>query len=327
MFSMRFDLRVPGMTPVQISDQYRTALEMARWTDDKGCTAIGVSEHHAAADGYIPSPLVLASAMAAVTNKARILVGAALLPMYDPVRLAEDMIVLDHISSGRVSYVLGIGYRPDEYQLYGIDFAKRGAIADAKLAKLLEILREASKAGAAPRVTPRSFTAGRPAIAWGGASKAAARRAGRNGLGFFAQIDTPGLREAYVEAAREAGFEPGMCVLPSRAVPGTVFVHSDPNQGWSEVGPYLLADATMYAAWNKDTGHDTVNLSTGRTIDELRAERAAHRVLSVNEAIESARRWGRLPLNPLCGGCPPDVAWRYLRRAVEEVVPALQASP
>ncbi len=327
MFSMRFDLRVPGMTPAQISDQYRTALEMARWVDDKGCTTIGVSEHHAAADGYIPSPLVLASAMAAVTNKARILVGAALLPMYDPVRLAEDMIVLDHISSGRVSYIFGIGYRPDEYQLYGLDFAKRGAIADAKLAKLLEMLREASNAGVAPRITPHSFTAGRPAIAWGGASKAAARRAGRNGLGFFAQIDTPGLREAYVEAAREAGFEPGMCVLPSRAVPGTVFVHNDPNEGWSEVGPYLLADATMYAEWNKDTGHDSVNLSTGRTIDELRAERAAHRVLSVNEAIESARRWGRLPLNPLCGGCPPNIAWRYLRRAVEEVVPALQVNP
>ena len=118
-----------------------------------------------------------------------------------------------------------------------------------------------------------------------------------------------------------------MCVLPSRAVPGTVFVHNDPNEGWSEVGPYLLADATMYAEWNKDTGHDSVNLSTGRTIDELRAERAAHRVLSVNEAIESARRWGRLPLNPLCGGCPPNIAWRYLRRAVEEVVPALQVNP
>jgi hypothetical protein len=135
------------------------------------------------------------------------------------------------------------------------------------------------------------------------------------------------LREAYVEAAREAGFEPGMCVLPTRAVPGTVFVHDDLDEGWNEVGPYLLADATMYAGWNKDTGHDTVNLSTGRTIDELRAERAAHQVLSVGEAIESARRWGRLPLNPLCGGCPPEMAWRYLKRAVEQVVPALRVSP
>ena len=320
---MRFDLRVPGLTPAQIADQYQTAIEMARWGDDKGCSILGVSEHHAAEDGYLPSPLVLASAMAAVTNNARILVGAALLPMYDPVRLAEDMIMLDYIGRGRVSYILGIGYRPVEYDLYGLDFEERGSIADQKLAKLLDVLRNAADAKVMPRVTPPSFTPGHPSIAWGGATKAAARRAGRNGLGFFAQINTPGLGEAYAEAARAAGFEPGMCVLPSPEVAGTVFVHPDPEVGWKEVGPYLLADATMYAEWNKDTGHGTVNLSKSKTIEAMRAERAAHRVLSVSEAIESASRWGRLPLNPLCGGCPPDLAWTYLRRAVEEVVPAL----
>jgi alkanesulfonate monooxygenase SsuD/methylene tetrahydromethanopterin reductase-like flavin-dependent oxidoreductase (luciferase family) len=324
MFSMRFDLRVPGKTPAQIREEYRTAIDMAQWADDKGCATLGISEHHAAADGYIPSPLMLASAMAAVTKNARIVIGAALLPMYDPVRLAEDMIVLDHISGGRVSYVFGIGYRPAEYQLYGLDFDQRGAIADAKLQALLKTLRAASAATLEPRVTPVPYTAGGPAIAWGGASKAAARRAGRNGLGFFAQIDTPGLREAYVESAKQAGFEPGMCVLPSKSVPGTVFVHDDLDTAWKEVGPYLLADATMYAAWNKDTGHDTVNLSKSTTVDELRVERAAHWIVSVEDAIAAARRWGRLPLNPLCGGCPPELAWSYLKRSVEQVVPALR---
>jgi alkanesulfonate monooxygenase SsuD/methylene tetrahydromethanopterin reductase-like flavin-dependent oxidoreductase (luciferase family) len=324
MFTMRFDLRVPGFAPAQIADQYRTAIEMARWADDKGCATVGVSEHHGAEDGYLPSPLVLASAMAAVTQNVRILVGAALLPMYDPVRLAEDMLVLDHISRGRVSFILGIGYRPAEYQLYGLDFDRRGAIADAKLSKLLELLRDASDKKVMPRVTPSSFTPGRPSVAVGGATKAAARRAGRHGVGFFAQINTPGLGEAYAQAAREAGFEPGVCVLPSPDVPGTVFVHSDPDTAWNEVGTYLLADATTYAEWNKDTGHDTVNLSTGQSIEALRSERAAHRVLGVKEAIASARVWGRLPLNPLCGGCPPDLAWTYLRRAVDEVVPFIR---
>ena len=317
---MRFDLRVPGMAAAEIREQYRTAIEMAQWADDKGCTTLGISEHHAAADGYIPSPLVLAAAMAAVTKNARIFIGAALLPMYDPIRLAEDMIVLDHVSGGRVMYVFGLGYRPAEYELYGLDFKKRGAIADAKLAILLKTLRAASDPHAEPRVTPVPLTPGGPSVAWGGASKAAARRAGSNGLGFFAQIDTPGLRETYLDAAEQAGFEPGMCVLPSKAVPGTVFVHEDPDSAWQEVGPYLLADAAMYASWNKDTGHDTVNLSTGTTVDELRAERAAHWVLGVDEAIAASQLWGRLPLNPLCGGCPPDIAWTYLERAVARVV-------
>jgi hypothetical protein len=319
MFMMRFDLRVPAKTAGQIADQYQTAIDMAAWADDKGCIGIGLSEHHAAADGYLPSPLMLASAIAAVTKQVPIIVAAALLPMYDPVRLAEDMIVLDHISRGRVTFVLGLGYRSIEYELYGLDFDGRGAIADQKLTKLLDSLRQASDSNAMPRVTPAPFTSGRPSIAWGGATKAAARRAGRNGVGFFAQTNEPGLGEAYVGAARENGFEPGLCLLPSPEMPGTVFVHDDPDIGWKEVGPYMLTDATTYAEWNKDMHHATVSLSKGKTLKELREERGAHRVVTVAEAVELIQRWGRLPLHPLCGGCPPDIAWTYLRRAVEEV--------
>jgi alkanesulfonate monooxygenase SsuD/methylene tetrahydromethanopterin reductase-like flavin-dependent oxidoreductase (luciferase family) len=322
MFMMRFDMRVPGKTPAQIADQYQTAIEMAQWADDKGCVGVGLSEHHCAEDGYTPSPLVLASAIAAVTNKVPIMVAAALLPMYDPVRLAEDMIVLDYISRGRVTFILGIGYRPVEYELFGLPFEQRGAIADDKLTKLLDTLRQASEAQAMPRVTPPSYTRGRPMIAWGGATKAAARRAGHNGLGFFAQTNTLGLRETYEAAAREKGLKPGMCILPSPEMPSIVFVHPDPDAGWKEVGPYMLADATAYAEWNKDTKHQTVSLSKGKTVEELRAERGAHRVVNIEGAVELIKKWGRVPLHPLCGGCPPELAWTYLRRVVDDVLPA-----
>ncbi|MEW6272171.1 MAG: LLM class flavin-dependent oxidoreductase [Thermodesulfobacteriota bacterium] len=322
---MRFDMRVPGKTPPEIADQYRAVIEMARWADDEGCVGVVLSEHHAAEDGYLPSPLVLASAVAAVTERVPIMVAAALLPMYDPVRLAEDMIVLDHVSRGRVMFTLGIGYRPVEYELHGLDFEVRGAIADAKLAKLLDVLRQASEARAMPRVTPPSLTAGRPRLSWGGATRAAARRAGRHGLDFFAQTNTPGLADAYATAARESGFEPGMCLLPSPEMPLSVFVHPDPDVGWREVGAYLLADAVAYAEWNEDMRHSTASLSKGRSVEELRAEQGAHRVVDVEQAVALVRQWGSLPLHPLCGGCPPELAWRYLRRVVDEVMPALHA--
>jgi hypothetical protein len=325
MFMMRFDLRSPGLTPAQLATQYRTAIEMAQWADERGAVTIGLSEHHCAEDGYLPSPLILASAMAAVTRNVPIMIAAALLPMYDPVRLAEEMIVLDHISGGRVSYIFGIGYRPVEYELYGLDYQKRGAIAEQKLTQLLDILRQASEGRAMPRVTPPSLTAGRPRIMWGGATKAAARRAGHHGLSFFAQTNTPGLAETYAEAAREAGFEPGQCLLPSPEMPSIVFVHPNPNVGWKEVGPYLLADAVAYADWNKDADRPTVSLSKGRSVEELRTEQGAHRVLNIEEAVALVKRWGRLPLHPLCGGCPPDLAWSYLRRVVDDVMPALAA--
>lgn len=325
MFGMRFDLRSPAMSPMQIARQYRTAIEMAAWADERGCMHIGLSEHHCAEDGYLPAPLMLASAMAAVTRKVQLIVAAALLPMYDPVRLAEEMIVLDHVSEGRVSYVLGIGYRPVEYELYGLEYEERGALADQKLAQLLEVLEQASAGKAMPRVTPASFTAGRPRLMWGGATRAAARRAGHHGLPFFAQTNTPGLAEAYAAACREAGFEPGQCLLPSPEMPSIVFVHPDPDAGWREVGPYMLADAIAYADWNKETPWQTVSLSKGRTIEALRAEQGAHRVVDIEQAVALVTRWGRLQLHPLCGGCPPEIAWTYLRRATSDVMPALGA--
>lgn len=326
MFVMRFDMRVPGKTPAQIADHYRTAIEMAQWADDKGCVTIGLSEHHAADDGYLPSPLVLAAAMAAVTKNVPILIAAALLPMYDPVRLAEDMIVLDHISRGRVTFIFGIGYRPSEYELHGVDYARRGAIADEKLGKLLEVLARASDASSMPRVTPASYTKGRPAISWGGATHAAARRAGRSGIGFFAQTNMSELRDTYIAASRESGYEPGMCVLPSPDMPSIVYVHENPDVGWEEVGPYLLADARAYAEWNKDANRPTVSLSKSQTLPDLKAEGGAHRVVDIAGAVQLIQRWGYLGLHPLCGGCPPELAWPYLRRVVEKVLPAAAAA-
>ncbi|HEX2578741.1 MAG TPA: LLM class flavin-dependent oxidoreductase, partial [Aquihabitans sp.] len=143
MYRLRFDLRGPGHTPAQRADLYEAALEMAAWVDVRECAGIVVSEHHAADDGYLPAPLTFAAALTAVTRRTPILVGAAIVPLHDPVRLAEEMVVLDHLSRGRVSYTLALGYRPVEYELYGVDWARRSAVADEKLAALLGHLRGA----------------------------------------------------------------------------------------------------------------------------------------------------------------------------------------
>ncbi len=326
MFTTRFDMRVPGMTPAQVADQYQAAIEMARWLDDKRLDdkelfSIAVSEHHASADGYIPAPLMLVSSMAAVTSRMSLMVAATLLPLYDPVRLAEEMVVLDHISRGRVSYVLGIGYRPAEYELYGLDFKKRGAIANEKLAKLLAVFDQAAAQSDELRVTPAPFSQNRPTIFWGGGSKAAAMRAGRNGLGFLGQNSGEGLEEVYQQACRDAGHAPGPCMLPPAGMPGIVFVHPDPDQGWEEVGPYMLADAMSYAEWNEAAGLKASISSKGKTVESLREENGAYRVVSVDEAVALIKQWGRLPLHPLCGGVPAELAWSYLRRVVDEVIP------
>lgn len=324
MFTMRFDMRAPGKTRGEIADLYRTAIEMAAWADDRGCLGITISEHHASDDGYLPAPLPLAASIAAVTSRSPIMIAAALLPLYDPIRLAEEMVVLDHLSRGRVMYTFAIGYRPVEYELHGVDFTRRGRIVEEKLVALLEALRAADTCEATPRITPPPFTPGGPMVALGGSSEVAARRAGRFGLGFISQTGEPSLREVYEEAARAHGHEPGLCVIPSADLPTTVFVNDDVDAGWQEVGPAMLADALSYASWNEEAGlaDITVSISKARTIEEMRAEQGPRRVVSVAEAVELIRTHGHLQLMPLCGGLDPEVAWRYLRRVVEEVLPA-----
>lgn len=320
MFILRFDMRAPGASADQRADLYRAAIEMAAYADATGKASIAVCEHHAASDGYLPSPIPLASAIAAVTTNAPIAVAATLLPFYDPVRLAEDMIVVDHISRGRAVFTLGIGYRPEEYELYGLDFARRGAIADEKLAALVHHLSGASG------VTPGPYSPGGPMLTWGGASKPAARRAGRNGIGFLAQGgDRAVLESTYAAAAEEAGQAPGICMVPPVDFPASVFVHDDVDAGWDEVGPALLHDAVAYAEWNESTGMAdvTTSLSKATTVDALRADGGSHRVVTSDEAVELVKKYGMLGLQPLCGGLAPAVAWPYLRRVVEDVLPRL----
>jgi alkanesulfonate monooxygenase SsuD/methylene tetrahydromethanopterin reductase-like flavin-dependent oxidoreductase (luciferase family) len=324
VYTMRFDMRAPG-TGAPAPDLYAAALEMAAWAESRGCVTAMLCEHHTASDGYLPSPLALASAMAARTTTLPIMVAVFLAPLYDPVRLAEEMVVIDLISRGRVSYVGAIGYRPVEYEMMGVDFHRRGALAEAMLPVLLRAKTGEAfvHEGRRIRVTPAPLTPGGPVVNWGGGSIAAAKRAGRHGMGFFAQKEDPALGEAYAEAARAAGHEPGLCILPPIDSPSTVFVAEDVDQAWDELGPFLMHDVLSYAEWNEGNT-DTTSLSFVQTAEELRAENRSHRIMSVDEAVAFVRAGAPLGLHPLIGGLPPETAWRYLRVVDEHVMPALR---
>src|ERR1051325_3464372 len=99
-FLVRFDLRRPAFATVSRADQYRACLEMSEWADRNGATSIVLSEHHGTDDGYLPTPLVLAAAIAGRTQRAMITVSALLVPLYDPLRLAEEMGGVAIVSNG-----------------------------------------------------------------------------------------------------------------------------------------------------------------------------------------------------------------------------------
>ena len=327
MFTLRFDMRVPHPYPARDAspaDLYQAALEMVSWTESRGAVLAIVCEHHGMADGYLPSPLILATAMAARTETLPIMVAVVVLPLYRPIRLAEEMVVLDILSQGRVSYVAAVGYRPEEYAMHGIDFHRRGAIAEEYLKILLDAKggRPFAHQGRTIQVTPAPFTPGGPRVAWGGGSEAAARRAGRHGLDLFAQSGDQMLRSAYVDEAETHGHQPGWCMLPDDDMTTALFVADDLDRAWNELGPYLMHDVTSYALINRDTGHNAA-VSFASSAEELRAEGTSHRIVTVEEAVALVEGGTPLQLHPLIGGLPPDIAWRYLHTVVDDVMPAV----
>ncbi|NNC65721.1 MAG: LLM class flavin-dependent oxidoreductase, partial [Gammaproteobacteria bacterium] len=117
-FVISFDMRSPEFGAPR-EDLYAAALDMAEWADDLGFNVVSVGEHHAASDGYLPSPLPFVSAIAARTRQAKLRPNVLLAPLYEPIKLAEDLSVIQIMSRGRLQVVIGAGYRPYEFQMFG----------------------------------------------------------------------------------------------------------------------------------------------------------------------------------------------------------------
>lgn len=315
MFTLRFDMRAPS-AGAPATDLYRAAIEMCAWAEMRGAVVAVLSEHHGAEDGHLPAPQILASAIAARTTQLAILLAAVPITFWDSVRLAEEISVLDIISRGRVSYAFGIGHRAEEYAHFGVDMRRRGLLADESLALLRCLLlgEPVDIGGRRVHVTPPPVTPGGPYMLIAGGSKAAARRAAKYGLGFISQVASAELRDFYAAECRNNGFEPGVMQFPVEGAPTTVFVADDVDAAWRELGPYLLHDA-MTAASYRHGETSVASISCARNVSELRDAGGPYRVFTVDEAAAYVRSGRPLPLLPLCGGVPPEVAWPYLERA------------
>jgi alkanesulfonate monooxygenase SsuD/methylene tetrahydromethanopterin reductase-like flavin-dependent oxidoreductase (luciferase family) len=316
MFTMRFTMRSAAGDASARADSYAAALDMAAWAETKGCLAVILSQHHGAHDGFLPSPVPLAASIAARTSSLPILVAALILPFYEPVKLAEDLAVVDLVSRGRVSYVIGLGYRDEEFTMFGVDRRGRARQAEERIGLLRRLWagERVQVDGRWARVTPAPFTAGGPVLCYGGGTQAAASRAGRLGMPFFAESHDASLEAVYLDSAERAGVAPAGCVIQPPGVPFTVFVAEDLDRAWAELGPALLMDAIAYRQWNAGrTG--VASVSAACSVAELRAEQGSYQILTPAEAADSIAKGIPLALQPMVGGLAPDVAWRYLETA------------
>ena len=120
-----YDFRNPVNSGVSDAHLYAEILEQVKWLDQIGADMVWFTEHHFVEDGYLPSWVPVAGAMAAVTSHVRFGTDICLMPFNHPIRLAEDLAVLDNISGGRVDIGLGMGYAPHEFRGFGFPPSRR----------------------------------------------------------------------------------------------------------------------------------------------------------------------------------------------------------
>src|SRR4051794_9274669 len=94
--TMRQDFRAPDFSPASSQEIYAAALEQFAWADEHGFDMLVLSEHHGLDDGWQPAPLTIAPAVLARSKHARVLISAAILPLHDPIRIAEQVAVIDN---------------------------------------------------------------------------------------------------------------------------------------------------------------------------------------------------------------------------------------
>ncbi len=129
-FGVAYDFRNPPDSGIDNPSLYAAILEQVAWLDGLGLDLAWFTEHHFVDDGYLPSWVPIAGAMAARTKRIRFNTDICLLPFNHPIRLAEDLAVLDNLSNGRVEIGCGMGYAPHEFRGFGMPVSRRVSLTD-----------------------------------------------------------------------------------------------------------------------------------------------------------------------------------------------------
>ncbi|GIU88180.1 MAG TPA: LLM class flavin-dependent oxidoreductase [Candidatus Tectomicrobia bacterium] len=325
ILTMRQDFRAPAFGPASTRDIYAAAIEQMRWAASQGFDFLVLSEHHGVDDGWMPAPLTMAASLLGATERVPVLLSAAIVPLHDPVRLAEQIAVIDNAHPGRLWTVLGAGYREEEFAMAGADHRSRGRTLEEYTAVMLRAWtgEPFEWRGRTIRVTPRPVTQPHPTVLMGGGVPAAARRAARLRLPMLPMNTDESVVAAYHDEARRVGFDGGFVMVPE----GPTFVHvcDDPERAWEEIAPYLLYETQTYASFQTPGQHSTPRVDARDVADLRRAPQIW--VGTPDDIVARAKELppgAALNFHPLAGGLPPDVAWSSLELFARNVLPRLR---
>jgi alkanesulfonate monooxygenase SsuD/methylene tetrahydromethanopterin reductase-like flavin-dependent oxidoreductase (luciferase family) len=319
-FTLTFDARVPdlGTSP---EDIYSAALDMSAYADEMGIPIINLMEHHGTKDGYCPSPLVMAAGVAARTKRARLLIGALILPLHDPVKVAEDIAVADIMSNGRIDVVFGAGYVKSEFDMFGRSIKERGKLLDEFIPVVQRALQgerftwNGREIYVSPRPTQRPY----PRLFAGGGVEASAKRAARFDIGFMPM--NPAMIPLYKEECARYGR------APRDILTGLSWLHvsDNPEKTRKELGPHLFHYAKSYAEFTGDAASSSPfeGLETMEQIWNSGIVKVVTPEEAAAKAIKVQQFGGNYMLAPLLGGLSPKIGWRSLELLVDKVFPLL----
>ncbi|MBI4694915.1 MAG: LLM class flavin-dependent oxidoreductase [Gammaproteobacteria bacterium] len=330
-FGLWYDFRNPpayGHSNVEI---YGATLEQIAYAEQLGFDDIWLSEHHFFEDSYSPSMLPIGCAIAAKTRRIRIGTSVLLLPLHDPVRVAEDAATLDVISNGRLELGLGVGYRKEEFTGWRIDPKERAQRMEEGIEIITRLFagERFSYDGKHYRYTDIQLypppVQARPKLWIAGFSNAAVRRAARVGYGYIATGPISPFAKLFWDELKKHGKEPSDHEIAG----GYMWLHvaRDPEKRWREAEAHFTYQQNWYGKWFSEAGMGFIKPVEGGRAD---LEARTCYIVEPAKAVDMIRnycaetgttRWYSWAVPP---GLHPSWSEEHLELMAKEVIPAFR---
>jgi len=331
------DFRNPLPWRRPAADLYQAILDQIARGEELGYDNVWLTEHHFTEDGYNPSLLPTAAAVAARTRRIRIGTFVLLLPFQHPVRVAEDATCVDILSGGRLDLGVGQGYSRKEFEALCIPREERSA----RLAEGVELVRRlwseerVTFEGKFNRVkdlslSPKPVQQPHPPLWIGARTEKATRRVARIGCHLMATLG-PDPAPAYVETLEECGRDPADFSIAQLRM---VYLAESEDRAWEDTQDHIFEMMRYYgeilAEANDAPGDDT--MWTISRPAEIRRSGFGRAVMigtpdQVGEKLERFRRdymCTHFIMSTQLPGLDPRKATRSLELFAKELMPAFR---
>jgi alkanesulfonate monooxygenase SsuD/methylene tetrahydromethanopterin reductase-like flavin-dependent oxidoreductase (luciferase family) len=329
-FGLWYDFRNPPQWQVPFERLYAESLDQIVEAERLGFDSAWITEHHFCDDGYTPSPMVMGAAIGARTKRLRLGTNLMVLPLHNPVRVAEDAATLSLLTGGRFDLGVGIGYREMEFREFGRELKFRPSLVEESMA----IIRKAW-AGERINFAGKRFNVGdlrvtpvpehTPKLYLGGMAEPAIDRAARIADGFLSTGSIG--HDVYIECLKKHGRSPedGVVIAGSWAI-----VSDDPEREARAVAPHALYQGNQYIEWGAFGPPDTTpRFPDGETalaqgLYQLwDAEQAVVEIIKLLKGCPQIRDlhfWARLPGETVAAG------HRRVEYMAKHVLPRVRAA-